>query len=177
MTDSVKIDRRSLRKFPPLEDRFWEKVQKNSEDGCWRWTAALNENGYGVIRTGGKTPGNTLAHRLSYRIHYNVDPGDLDVCHRCDTPSCVNPNHLFLGTHKENMHDSINKGRMDPDSVYYGVINRAKTHCVNGHEFSEANTHNAKQSRTGTNMRQCRTCTRERMRKYRATKESAYRTI
>lgn len=77
------------------------------ESGCWISTHCWNEDGYG--RTGKKP---RLAHRLSYEIHYGPIPAGLLVCHRCDTPSCVNPDHLFLGTDKENTQDCKRKGRL-----------------------------------------------------------------
>ena len=134
----TKVDGRRLRKFPSMETRFWQKVRKTTENGCWLWTAALNEHGYGVIHKTGMKNGNELAHRYSYMLHGSIKLGELEVCHRCDNPKCVNPRHLFLGSHTDNMRDSIRKGRFkDPIN---GLINRSKTHCANGHEFNEENT-------------------------------------
>jgi DNA-binding XRE family transcriptional regulator len=86
---------------------FWEKVQK-SESGCWIWTAAKNPEGYGRIAVRGKM---LLSHRFSYILHFGNIPEGMHVCHRCDTPSCVNPAHLFVGTDADNMRDCSNKGR------------------------------------------------------------------
>lgn len=79
-----------------------------AESGCWLWTAYRMKNGYGNFRTPAR---HELAHRSSYRLF--VGPLDQrDVMHKCDNPSCVNPEHLSLGTRRENMRDASNKGRM-----------------------------------------------------------------
>ena len=97
----------------PIEDRFWEKVQKS--DGCWTWQGCLDRRGYGQIARGGKFGGNVKAHRLSYRIAHGDLPESAHVLHRCDNPACVRPDHLFLGTHTDNMRDmwAKNRGRCD----------------------------------------------------------------
>ena len=90
-----------------LQERFWAKVHKTNT--CWKWTAAKTE-GYGVL--GG--PSRILAHRLSWIIHHGRIPKNLLVLHHCDNPSCVNPDHLFLGTAGDNLHDAMKKGRWSP---------------------------------------------------------------
>lgn len=84
--------------------------------GCWLWTGKFLKNRYGIIKDS-QTPFKSktkkwFAHRLSYRIHFGLIPNKLQVLHHCDTPACVNPKHLFLGTQKDNMADMKLKGRM-----------------------------------------------------------------
>lgn len=93
-----------------LDDRFWTKVDKETPNGCWEWTASRNNNGYGLFRPGGLAP-KRLAHRLSW-VHHNGPLGDGQyVLHKCDNPKCVNPDHLFVGSKKDNMQDCKAKGR------------------------------------------------------------------
>lgn len=91
------------------EDRFWSRVQKT--DGCWIWTGAASGGdsggGYGNCHWNGKT---MLAHRVSYLLEHGTLP-DLLILHSCDTPLCVRPSHLFVGTQTDNMQDMIWKGR------------------------------------------------------------------
>ena len=92
-----------------VEDRFWNKVSKTKN--CWNWTAATNGHGYGYFRSSSKSNGNTVAHRYSWQLHFGKIPKNMLVCHHCDNPLCVNPKHLFLGTHKTNAIDREKKGR------------------------------------------------------------------
>ena len=91
------------------EARFYKKI-KIVESGCWEWQAARynNKHMYGSFSYNGKK---TLAHRASYVIYNGDIPNGLLVCHTCDNEKCVNPNHLFLGTQKDNMQDMISKNR------------------------------------------------------------------
>ncbi len=91
------------------EQKFWSRVAITANpDRCWEWLAG-KAHGYGVHSEGrGKTVG---SHRLAYQITYGEFNARLHVCHRCDNPGCCNPNHLFLGTQKDNAKDREAKGR------------------------------------------------------------------
>ncbi len=96
----------------PAEERFWEKVTKSTKpDGCWLWTVKpkSKKSPYAAIKIRGK--GSQMVHRFSYELHYGPIPDGLCVCHRCDTPLCIRPDHLFLGTLADNNSDMASKGR------------------------------------------------------------------
>lgn len=90
------------RKRKPLAERFWPKVEKT--DGCWLWRGGKLKGGYGML-------GGLLAHRIAFSLSTGDIPPGMHVLHRCDNPPCVNPAHLFLGTHRDNMADKERKGR------------------------------------------------------------------
>lgn len=87
--------------------RFWRHASV-SPDGCWLWLGYRDRKGYGRLNIRGVP---VLAHRFSWRLHHGSDPGSLLVLHHCDTPACINPEHLFLGTAADNTADMIAKGR------------------------------------------------------------------
>ena len=87
-------------------ERFFLKIKKTKK--CWFWIGARNPDGYGTLRIERKS---IKVHRFSYEIHKGKIPLGLEVCHSCDNTSCVNPEHLFLGTHSDNMRDMENKKR------------------------------------------------------------------
>ncbi len=89
-----------------VEDRFWPNVQKS--DGCWKWIGAVNASGYGRLSVSRVT---RLAHRVSWTLHLGEIPAGKLVCHHCDNPPCVRPEHLFLGDQLANMQDMAQKGR------------------------------------------------------------------
>jgi len=115
-------------------DRFWSKVDKKGPNDCWNWLAS-KVHGYGRIRCGGK---HERAHRLSWVIHNGYIPpgtmyGTTCVLHRCDNPSCVNPNHLFLGDHSDNMRDMISKGRdkyVKGEAQYFAKMTKNKVRLM-----------------------------------------------
>lgn len=94
-----------------VEERFWAKVSKGWPDGCWLWTGALNSRGYGCIGVGTRDAGTVLAHRLSWGLHRGPVTEGMEITHICDQPMCVNPAHLRMETHAENMVAMVQRGR------------------------------------------------------------------
>lgn len=133
-----------------IADRFWEKVPDQPGDDCWEWQGGRQQSGHGRLLIGSRTDGSRRkegAHRIAYQL-CRGEAGDLLVCHACDNPPCVNPNHLFLGTQADNMHDASMKGRC------HNPFQSGKTHCKRGHEFTTENTVIVNGSRV------CRACRR-----------------
>jgi hypothetical protein len=133
-----------------FEERFWPKVDRSGgPDACWPWLAAKNKarGGYGVVMgpVGQKL---VYAHRATYALMVGEIPAGLDIDHLCRNRSCCNPAHLEPVTRKEN--------------AQRGLKGRLKTHCVNGHEYTEENT----ERRSKDGRRGCRTCHRKRSRDY-----------
>lgn len=94
----------------PIEQRFNTKYLINEHTDCWEWTRATNNIGYGMFRV--RKGIMRTAHRVSYELHKGDIPPGMCVCHTCDNPKCVNPDHLWLGTVQDNMDDKISKGRL-----------------------------------------------------------------
>lgn len=141
------------------EEFFMDKVMPVTElPGCWIWGGTLESHGYGKtnVRVGGKSK-NIKMHRFAYELFVGPIPKGMSVCHRCDIAACVNPHHLFLATHRENMLDRDRKGRCRS-----GIKNASLTHCKSGHEYTKENTY-----LRPTGGRACRACSRENMQRYR----------
>lgn len=130
-------------KSRPLEERFWEKVDKAGD--CWLWTAG-KARGYGYIRLNGRTQ---AAHRVAYAMLVGPIPEGLTLDHLCRNPACVNPAHLEVVSLKENILRGIGASAQ----------HARQTHCIRGHPFDEENTYWCSDGR-----RQCRACHREQAR-------------
>lgn len=125
------------------EERFWSKVQKCEGDGCWVWTAAIFNTGYGSFHS---VPGQSsvTAHRFSFELANGPITDGRFVCHHCDNRPCVRPDHLFLGTQKENIADASSKGRLltgdrHPWRRRAGLVRRGE--AVPSHKLTAADVH------------------------------------
>jgi hypothetical protein len=106
------------RKKPELRDAFAQRWILEPVRGCWLWTGDLVKGGYGTyqisktrISKGKYERVRVYAHRISWQLHRGEIPDGIEVCHECDVAGCVNPDHLFLGTHADNQKDMVSKGR------------------------------------------------------------------
>lgn len=124
---------REMRELTESEvSHFWSLVDIKEDHECWEWKGRVVAKGYGHFEIDGIY---YVASRVSCLIHYGEEINSMYALHRCDNPPCVNFNHLFLGTILDNHRDMIAKGR---DSL--NKERRARTHCRQGHEYTEENT-------------------------------------
>jgi hypothetical protein len=138
-----------MKHFPdhyPPQARIEEGSIPEPNSGCWLWLGNTNLQGYAHLTHGGKMH---RANRFSWVAYNSKIPPDLHVLHRCDNRLCVNPEHLFLGTNQDNVDDRVRKGRSTQ-------FNALKTHCKQGHQYTEENTYRQK----NTNQRACLICRR-----------------
>lgn len=144
-----------------VEQRFWPKVEKT--DSCWIWKAARRPDNYGQFKFRGQMMN---ANRVSWILHNGEIPDGLLVCHRCDNPPCINPDHLFLGSHQDNRTDAVKKGR-----IWVGHHRSRSTHCDKGHLFTTETT----LVRKDGYHRRCRICWKLRHNAYRRERRAAIR--
>lgn len=139
---------------PPTDaERFWTSVDTSGD--CWLWTGAIARTGYGVFGIGGRT---VLAHRYAFEDHVALIPENLEIDHLCRVRHCVNPQHLEPVTSAENARRGLN-----------GVLHVRIEQCVNGHDYTPANTYLAPDG-----ARDCRACRRDRNRRYKARRRSTH---
>lgn len=147
----------------PVMTRFEQNYIPVTESGCWLWIGGIRKSkalDYGAMFAHGRQ---WVAHRLSWTLHHGPIPDGLLVCHTCDVSLCVNPSHLFLGTHTDNNHDCIKKNRRSYDVT--GLRARhaaflARPHCLYGHPWTIDNTHYLPSGK-----RICRACARRRQKR------------
>lgn len=127
----------------PIGERFWNRVNKEGPlwngTPCWIWTGALMTKGYGTLENGQRREG---AHRIAYKLRYGSIPEGLTIDHLCRNKPCVNPGHLEAVTNRTNVLRGVGPSAQ----------NARKTHCLRGHEYTEANTYRSNGKRS------CRTC-------------------
>ena len=148
-----------------LEKRFWRDVDKSGD--CWLWLGTRDKDGYGKLQFKGVK---YLATRLSWQIANDAAwPEGRLACHHCDTPSCVNPAHLYAGTHSDNLRDCIERGRwVQPPRDYERAARFTTLVCKSGHRRTAQT---VAYDRRGKIV--CKPCVREAGRRFQARKRSA----
>lgn len=140
-------------------ERFWRLVDRSNSDGCWPWLGTRGSKGYGFFTVNGSPTG---AHRwILGALRGDALTAHEVARHTCDNPPCCRPDHLLVGTHSDNMLDSVARGRHRQTR---------KTHCAHGHEFTPENTY---VSRDGH--RRCSACTKDHARRNQATRTAYMR--
>ena|SRR5882757_926961 len=147
-----------VRKFKPLAERFWKKVQKS--EGCWIWTGAIQKGGYGSINLV-RPPRRQVAHRIAYEFCKGPIPVGLTIDHLCRNRKCVNPEHL----------EAVTMGENTLRGFGMTAINARKTNCPKGHPYDENNTYTYKCAAQKT-LRLCRICKKQKDKEYRDKKRA-----
>jgi hypothetical protein len=145
--------RRSMRHYGSPESRWHAFANKGSRAACWIWSGNVDRPGYGRLSVHGRV---TLAHRFGFELWRGTIPVGLEIDHLCRNTRCVNPWHLDPVTPR------INRLRQNEHGNRGGIHQAAKTHCVNGHQFTAATTYLYR------GKRHCITCRVTRLRRYRA---------
>ena len=140
-----------------LTTRFFTKVEK-APSGCWEWIAGKNAYGYGQFKYPTGSDNSMGAHKASYLYFYGSIPEGKQVNHHCDNRACVNPTHLYAGTHQDNMDDMVNRGRWN------GGMPK-KEFCLKGHRIADDAIVRAEGHRS------CRKCNMARSKEFRAEKK------
>lgn len=130
-----------------LKTRLLNNSVPEPNTGCWLWELSSKHFRYGAIGIGRRKV--EFAHRASYMVFVGNIPKGLVVRHKCDTPECINPNHLEIGSRSENTKDMMLRGRHSSFK---------QTHCKNGHEYILENTYFSKNHKTNKEQRICKKC-------------------
>lgn len=143
------------------QERFWNKVEFIPFHSCWEWNAGKDKDGYGQFSSyiSYKKRKPYRSNRFVWELLFGPIPAGMLICHICDNPSCVRPDHLFLGTPSDNLKDAYRKGRLTEVLKKACLPRLNKTHCPTGHEYDLLNT------RIYNGKRYCRACEKTRLAK------------